>query len=92
MPLTATTTDRDHQVEGGRSARAVGELGVEEVDVTRAERAGDGEDPVLQWDVVARRPLEGREGHEGEQDRERKVDRARLGVVQNAELEQERQR
>ena len=52
----------------------------------------DGEQPVLPRHVIARRTLECRKRQEREEQAEREVDRARFGVVEQAEPEARRQR
>ncbi len=77
----------DHDVERGRVARTQRQLLVEDDQVQRRGSAGEREQPVLPGHVIARRTLECREGEEREKEAERQVDRARLGVVEEAEPE-----
>ena len=81
----------DNQVVRRRGAGAARQLGIEEVDIGRAECTQGGKDPVLDRDVVARRAFERGKRREGEEYRERQVDRSGLGVVEHPESEQEGQ-
>jgi hypothetical protein len=84
--------DAHHEVDVRRRARPLGDLGVEEVQVGSAEGSHRGERPVGQGHGPTGRGLERGKEREREEDRDREVDGARLGVVEQAEAQDERQR
>ena len=96
-PARGLEHDRDPgqshgNVERRGLARTRGDLVVEQEQVRGAERADQREHPIGDWDHGARRALEGGERDKGQEDREHQVDRARLGVVEDSDAEDERQR
>ena len=79
-------------IHGVGLPRPRGQLAVEQHQVGAGKGPGDGQHPVEQRHVAARRTAEGRPGQKGQRQRERQVDGARLGVVEDAEAQHEGQR
>jgi hypothetical protein len=82
----------DDDVERRRIARPKRQLAIEDDQVERRRRTDDGHHPVLPRHIVAWRPLERRKRKKREEQANRQVDRARLGVVEDAKAQRKRQR
>jgi hypothetical protein len=84
--------DTDYQIKGDRSAGTTRKLFVEQEKIGGAERAKDGEYPVLYRDVVPGRAAEGRISGEGQKKRKGQVNGSGFGIVEYPETQKERQR
>ena len=82
----------DHDVHRRRLPRARGQLPIEEHQIRTGKGADEGQHPIQRRHVAPRRRAERRPGQKRQRERERQVNRPRLGVVEDAEAQHEGQR
>src|SRR5690606_27336435 len=83
---------RRDEIDRGRLARPEGQLAVEQKQIRARERPGERQRPVKIRNALPRRRPQGWIEGVGQKERKAEVDRACLGIIKNADAEDERQR